>query len=196
MTGLVSLGVQLLAAAILMWACFCRLVKTDADTQREVRWSIHFLFVAAGIVLGAPFLPMLMPHEALWEPLTTPAWCWLLLLVATAIVHLVTARAWFDGAPIGLDRPRRAGASNALLPAFGLVLALFVASAPQQAGAAAEKLAQPEAGQDVYAMRPGTSVRCDNEGGCIIMTSEAASSLLAAAKAGVESTPCKRQSWL
>lgn len=184
------LGAQFVAAAILAWACFCRLVKTDGETRREVRWSIALLLTASGLLLGAPYLPVLMPHDVHWTVGTTPEWCWLLLLVACALVHMVTAPAWYGAIPDSLQLPRRSGASNAILPALGLALALLTVLPPVPAQAEA---AQSAAGENVWALAQGQGARCLSAGGCILMTSEVAESLLAAATTGA---PCRRQSWL
>lgn len=92
------LFVQAALAAALMWSCFCRLVKTNAGTLREIRWSIWFLFVAAGLVLAAPVMPLLDQHLG-WPPLTTPLWAWLALLLAIVLVQIVTRRHWRESVP-------------------------------------------------------------------------------------------------
>lgn len=91
------LVMQLLLALVLAYTCFCRIVKTDADTVREVRWAILFEGVAAGMVLGAPFMPMLMPREIHWPAWSTPPWIWLTLLLAVTLVQITTARFWENG---------------------------------------------------------------------------------------------------
>ena len=52
---------QMLLAAALANSCFCRLVRTDSETIREVRLAIWFEALAAGLVLGAPVMPLLLP---------------------------------------------------------------------------------------------------------------------------------------
>jgi drug/metabolite transporter (DMT)-like permease len=94
---------QTLLAAALAWTCFCRLVKTSHRTLREIRWSIWFLGMAAGMVLGAPVLPLLDAAFA-WPPGTTPAEVWLLLLLAIVLVQLATSKHWRGGAPASFTR--------------------------------------------------------------------------------------------
>lgn len=96
MTILVLL--QMICAAALAWSCFCRLVRVDLDTHREIRLTIWFEGLAAGLVFGAPVLPLLVP-EITWEPWTTPRWIWLSLLVAATLIQLATAKYWNRGVP-------------------------------------------------------------------------------------------------
>ncbi len=73
---------QLLLAAALAWSSFCRMVLMDHRTRDDVRLAIWAQGVAAGFVLGAPFMPLLW-HWAAWPPGDTPAWvCWACWLVA------------------------------------------------------------------------------------------------------------------
>lgn len=96
MSGL--LFVQAVLAGALMWSCFCRLIRTNSSTLSAIRWAIWFMFVAAGLVLAAPVMPLL---DALcnWPPFTTPLWVWLVLLLAIVIVQIVTRRHWRDSVP-------------------------------------------------------------------------------------------------
>lgn len=96
-------GLQMLMAAGLMYSCFCRLVRTDDNTIREVRLAIWFEAVAAGMVMGAPVLPALVP-EITWQVGTTPRWIWLALLIAATLVQLATSRYWRDGVPHDFQR--------------------------------------------------------------------------------------------
>lgn len=89
---------QMVFAAALFYACFCRLVRVDIETHREIRLAFWFLGVAALLVMGAPVLPMLVP-EIPWKPWTTPTWIWLELLVAAAVTQLSTSKYWNDGVP-------------------------------------------------------------------------------------------------
>lgn len=84
---------QVALAGLLAWTCFCRLVKTSARTLREIRWSIWFLGIASGLVLGAPVLPLL-DDAFTWPALTTPLGLWLLLLLAMVLVQVATSRHW------------------------------------------------------------------------------------------------------
>ncbi len=98
----VLLGAQMLLGAALAWSCFCRLVRTDADTKREIRWAICFEAGSALLVMGAPVLPILMDNNW-WPPLTTPWWTWLALLAAAAAVQVVTATHWRYGVPLSFQ---------------------------------------------------------------------------------------------
>lgn len=89
---------QMAVASCLAYSCFCRLVRTDADTIREVRLAIWFQAMAAGLVAGAPILPLLVP-EITWRPGTTPRWIWLVLLVAGTLVQVVASRYWRKQVP-------------------------------------------------------------------------------------------------
>jgi hypothetical protein len=96
--------VQMVFAAGLAWSCFCRLVRSDTETQREIRLAIWLQGVAAGLALGAPVLPLLVPelHGAgviRWLPGHTPMWIYVLVLIAATLMQLVTAKFWRDGPP-------------------------------------------------------------------------------------------------
>ena len=110
--------VQTLFAAALLWSCFCRVVKTNAETIREIRWCIVLEACAAGMVLGAPVLPLLIPEFAgrgvfRWQPWTTPAWVWVLLLIAATLMQLVTAKFWRNSPPPDFQRSGAEGARHA-----------------------------------------------------------------------------------
>lgn len=96
---LILVVVQMVLATCLAVSCFCRLVRTDAETIREIRLAIWFEGVAAGLVGGAPILPWLVPEVANWPPGVTPRGIWLVLLVAATSVQIVTARYWKTGVP-------------------------------------------------------------------------------------------------
>jgi hypothetical protein len=89
---------QASCAAALAYSCFCRIVRTDAETHREIRLAIWFQGVAAGFVGGAPILPILNPL-IYWKPWTTPWFAWAVLLLSATLMQLVTAKYWRDGVP-------------------------------------------------------------------------------------------------
>jgi hypothetical protein len=97
---------QAIIGGALAWSCFCRLVRTDGNTVREIRWAIVFEAAAALFVMGAPYLPILMDHDW-WPPLTTPMWVWFTLLAAACGVQIATARYWKDGVPADFQRGTR-----------------------------------------------------------------------------------------
>jgi hypothetical protein len=90
--------VQMVLAGALAHSCFCRLVRTDVDTVREIRLAIWFQALAAGLVLGAPVLPIFM-REAQWPSGTTPRWIWVVLLVSATLMQIVASRYWRNGIP-------------------------------------------------------------------------------------------------
>lgn len=103
-THIVLVIVQKAFALALMYACFCRVVKTNAETIREIRWAIWLEGVAAGLVFGAPVLPELVYQfrgtgTFFWQPGHTPVWIYVLLLIAAALVQFSTARFWRYGPP-------------------------------------------------------------------------------------------------
>lgn len=94
---------QVTLGAALAWSCFCRLVRTDGNTAREIRWAIVFEAGAAMMVAGAPFIPIMLNNEW-WPILTTPWWVWVVLLMAAAAVQVATARYWRGGVPQDFQR--------------------------------------------------------------------------------------------
>lgn len=96
----ITLVLQTVAACALLYSCFCRLVRTDETTIREIRLAIWFESVAAGLVIGAPILPLVPEIPTDWAPLTTPMWVWLVLLLAATLVQVVTSKFWRDGVPL------------------------------------------------------------------------------------------------
>ena len=163
------LGVQMVLAGSLMWSCFCRLVKTDRDTYREVRWSFVLEGAAAGLVLGAPFLPVLMPNEMRWPAGTTPEWVWLTLLLAVALVQIVTSRHWQHGAaPAVFQKPwtmeKGPVGGGWAIAGITLLVAAFVAG-PRMAIAQA----QEEEQSVVVTFPQGGGVACPFPEGCVAM---------------------------
>ena len=183
-----SLAVQLVLAAILMWTCFCRLVKTDSETYREVRWAILLEGVAAGMVFGAPILPLLMPREIHWRPWTTPTWVWLTLLVAVTLVQLVTARYWTGGkAPQAFQR---AGAANAIPPGGAVFAALLLLVGLLASGGHALAQAPQWQRADVFTIAAGSTgrVSCEDADGCVLITHTALARMLEQAS---QQAPCR-----
>lgn len=93
------LVLQMGFAIVLMYACFCRVVKTNEETVREIRWAIWLEGVSAGLMFGAPVLPELVYQFRgtgvfQWLPGMTPEWVYVLMLVSAALVQLSTARFW------------------------------------------------------------------------------------------------------
>lgn len=169
----ILLVAQLLLASTLMWTCFCRLVKTDADTHREVRWSILFEGIAAGLVMGAPYLPLLMPREIHWMPFTTPLWVWVGLLVSVTLVQVVTARYWKDGTcPAPFQRTGRPLGGVALAGLALLVAGMTAAPRMATADAAAQDNWRKVDG-DMVQIPQGGEVRCLEATGCVVFTTDA-----------------------
>ncbi|MGE4243706.1 hypothetical protein [Ramlibacter sp.] len=158
-----ELLVQAALAGLLMWTCLCRVVKTDQDTHREVRWAIVFEGLAAGLVLGAPVLPILMPNEATWAPWTTPLWVWIALLAAVALVQIVTAKYWAGGRP-----PEQFQGRN-VVPMSGVGVFAFVVlinfglfSVISEARAQTTEVTSP-----IRVMAAGDELRCNTQ--CVAM---------------------------
>jgi hypothetical protein len=91
-------------AGALCWSCFCRLVKTGDHTEREIRLAIWLEFVAGALLMGAPDLPAMVPQlygtgPFQWMPGTTPAWIYLLSVIAATLMQVATAKFWRDGPP-------------------------------------------------------------------------------------------------
>ncbi len=77
-----------LLCGVLLWSCFCRATRTDAQTSLPILLSFWLLSVSA---LFATFAPLLIG----WEPDAVS----LLLLGAIALVQTVTARYWQQSPP-------------------------------------------------------------------------------------------------
>lgn len=165
--------VQLVLAAMLMWTCFCRSVKTDRDTHREVRWAILFEGIAAGLVFGAPLMPVLMPPvNGNWSPdwpaWTTPVGVWLVLLGAVTLVQIVTAKYWAQGqAPIQFQRSPRERTGGVVFAALLLVVGL--ASLPLAHAQGARQAEAVPIGEVPY----GMAARCGAPEGCVMFTKTA-----------------------
>jgi len=100
MDSILLLTLQLIFASSLAWSCFCRMQRMNSKTKREVRWAVWFESVAALLVLGAPYLPILSPAEVSWSPGETPTWIWLSLLTASALARIATSKSWVTGVPV------------------------------------------------------------------------------------------------
>jgi hypothetical protein len=191
---------QLLLAAMCVWASFCRLTKTDDSTYREVRWSILLQGAAAGLVFGAPFLPTLMPEAAHWRPWGTPRWIWLVFVGAVTIQQLVTMKHWLAAQPLIFRRPSPSSPAPAWhLPPRGMTYAVIlmgvglVTSVPHLVAAQSGIAAVPnQGGASVVAVGPGDSVRCTDAEGCVSFTIEALRGLLATAGGSCGRIPAAR----
>lgn len=95
--------IQAAVAGALAYSCFCRLVRTDHTTEREIRLVIWLQAVAAGLVIGAPILPLIYPWIN-WKAWTTPWWIWAVLLFACTLMQIVTAKYWRLGVPPDFQR--------------------------------------------------------------------------------------------
>lgn len=80
---------------VLMWGCFCRLARTDANTRESVRMAFWALFIAALVAFNAPWA------WKLWDVKRyIIQWTDLALLAAMTLVQVVTAHHWHAGAPL------------------------------------------------------------------------------------------------
>lgn len=183
------IALQVLFAAVLLWTCFCRLVHTDENTRREVRWAFWFELVCAGLVLGAPFLPLLLPAgQAGWPPGTTPLWCWVAMLFAAALVRVVTAIHWRNGqVPAAFQRngvmPNRRIGDTLALGLVVMAVASFIAW-PQLAVAQAQAPVPDGWRQidgDMVYMPQDSEMKCGDPKGCVAFTVDGLRALLAKA---------------
>lgn len=95
MIAALQLGLSLAVFVV----CFCRLVKTDAHTVDAVVLAFWFMGMAALLLAGAPFLPLLLPAECPWTVGTTPVWVYLIFTASTLGVISTTAVHWRLGVP-------------------------------------------------------------------------------------------------
>lgn len=149
-------AVQFIMASLCLWSCFCRLVRTNAETIREIRWAITLQFAVCLLLIGAPFIPLLIPELATaWKPLTTPGWVYVLAVSAMTLMQLVKARNWVNGVPQEYQR-------STMLPH------------------------RPVAGEeaDIIVLKPGQTLECAHATGCVAMTRELAEAMVAAAQHG------------
>lgn len=82
-----------LLCAVLLWSCFCRATRTNAQTSLPILVSFWFLAISA---LLATFAPLLFG----WEPDAVS----LVLLASIALVQTVTARYWQQSPPAAFQR--------------------------------------------------------------------------------------------
>lgn len=168
---------QLVLALAMVYSCFCRLTKTDHNTHREIRWCFVFEGACAGMLAGAPFLPLMMPREVHWQPGTTPTWIWLAFALSVWLVQVVTARYWHTGVPQAFQRTHTAPAAPLGWFAAPVVLlfAVFVGSSQVRAQAEApqpDEKWQP-VDSDIAYLPQGGEAQCRTASGCVVFTAEA-----------------------
>lgn len=83
----------------LFWTCFCRVVRTDDDTEPAVRAAFCLLASVALVVGVAPFGLLSPVLEVERVPVTQ-----VLLLGGIVLVQGLTARYWRDGVPPHFQR--------------------------------------------------------------------------------------------
>ena len=83
-----------LACAALFWTCFCRMVRTDTQTEIAVRLAFCVLATAALACGLAPF-GVLAPYL----PAQQPTAAQIFITLAMVLVQALTARFWRDGVP-------------------------------------------------------------------------------------------------
>lgn len=189
----VYLTIQLLLAAAVLWASFCRLVHTSSETAREIRWAFFFEFVAAGFVLGAPVLPVLMPDLSLWKPWTTPRWVWTALLGSMCVSNLATARYWLTGRAQERFRQATGAAVRPFWSRLGLAAAVllvaFTVSSPQMALAQAGAPQWERVESPLVLLEPGTTFHCAHASGCVVAAPEVLQDVLAKIAATCSRSP-------
>ena len=92
MTATSLLVLHELLCGVLLWSCFCRATRTNAQTALPILVSFWLLSVAA---LFATLAPLLIS----WEPDAVS-----LLLASIALVQTVTARYWQQSPPAAFQR--------------------------------------------------------------------------------------------
>jgi len=83
-----------LACAALFWTCFCRMVRTDTQTEVAVRAAFCVLGAAAAACGISPF-GVLAPCL----PAQPPTVAQIAITLAMVLVQALTARFWRDGVP-------------------------------------------------------------------------------------------------
>jgi hypothetical protein len=91
-----------LLCGVLLWSCFCRATRTNAQTSLPILLSFWLLSVAA---LFSTFAPLLIS----WAPDAVS----LLLLASIALVQTVTARYWQKSPPAAFQRKELHHATDA-----------------------------------------------------------------------------------
>jgi hypothetical protein len=176
MTFNLILVAQLVLAAGILWASFCRLVHTDDGTAREIRWAFWFQFVASGFVLGAPLMPWLMPEYASWRIGSTPRWVFVAFVGSVFVTEAATSRFWLSGeaqarfSRHGLfHKPR--GRYPAVFAAALLAAALIVLNTPGVAVAQLPPAPQnPDGSLPWVHMAQGQRAACADSRGCVVMS--------------------------
>lgn len=86
--------INALVCAGLFYTCFCRMVRTDTQTEVAVRVAFCLLAAAAAACGVAPFgvLAPCLPAQA-------PTAAQICITLAMVLVQALTARFWRDGVP-------------------------------------------------------------------------------------------------
>lgn len=93
MTATLLMVVHELLCAVLLYSCFCRATRTNAQTALPILVSFWLLSVSA---LFATLAPLLID----WQPDAVS----LLLLASISLVQTVTARYWQQSPPLAFQR--------------------------------------------------------------------------------------------
>ena len=98
-----KLFIHSLLCIVLMWGCFCRLARSDADTRESVRMAFWLLFIVTFVAFNAPWA------WRLWEVKRyIIQWTDLAVLAAFALVQVVKVHQWGAGAPLAFRTDKRA----------------------------------------------------------------------------------------
>ena len=98
-----KLTIHSLLCIVLMWSCFCRLARSDADTRESVRMAFWLLFIVAFVAFNAPWA--WLPGEVKRYIIQ---WTDLAVLAAFALVQVVTTNHWEAGVPLAFRTDKRA----------------------------------------------------------------------------------------
>lgn len=90
---MIELGLTTTGSGVILYATFCRLVRTNAHTKLRVRFAIWLVAIAATAALVGPLLTS-------WRPDIVHA----LMAGAFAMHLLVSSRAWRYGVPTHYQR--------------------------------------------------------------------------------------------
>lgn len=93
MNSAVLMVLHELLCTVLLYTCFCRATRTNAQTMLPILASFYLLTISA---LVATFAPLIMG----WEPDAVS----LLLLASITLVQTVTTRFWQQSPPAAFQR--------------------------------------------------------------------------------------------
>ena len=97
-----KLTIHSLLCIVLMWGCFCRLARSDANTRESVRVAFWLLFIVTFVAFNAPWAWRLLEVKRY-----IIQWTDLAVLAAFALVQVVKVHQWHAGAPLAFRTDKR-----------------------------------------------------------------------------------------